>query len=143
MDFEFGYQALLLVCFLSATLLPFPSEAFVAGMVLAGYDIITVWMIAAVGNWLGSMTNYFLGTWLAFNKLEKWFRLSHQRMERFSGWFQRYGIWVTALSWVPFIGDPLMLVAGIFRVSLLPTLIIVFLVKSIRYGILIWLTIQV
>ena len=45
----------------------------------------------------------------------------------------RYGRWTLLLSWVPIIGDPLTLVAGVMREPLWSFLLIVSLAKTGRY----------
>ena len=58
---ECGYLALFVVCFLSATLLPFSSEAVLSAMIIADYDPILTVSVATAGNWLGSMFTYAMG----------------------------------------------------------------------------------
>jgi membrane protein YqaA with SNARE-associated domain len=55
-------------------------------------------------------------------------------MQRAARWFERYGIWCLLFSWVPVIGDPLTLVAGLAKVRLLPFFVLVLVGKSLRYA---------
>jgi membrane protein YqaA with SNARE-associated domain len=48
-------------------------------------------------------------------------------------WYRRYGRWTLLLSWVPVIGDPLTIVAGIMRESLAAFILLVALAKTARY----------
>ena len=55
------YLTLFFVAFASATLLPLGSEALLLYDISEGYTIGLLWLIASVGNTLGSMVNYWLG----------------------------------------------------------------------------------
>ena len=58
-------------------------------------------------------------------------------MTRAQVWFARWGLWTLLLSWVPVIGDPLTLVAGILRVQFGRFLMLVSFGKVARYGLLV------
>jgi membrane protein YqaA with SNARE-associated domain len=60
-------------------------------------------------------------------------------LERAQRYFQRYGWWVLLLSWLPVVGDPLTLVAGVMRMPLLPFVAVVALAKGARYAVLGWM----
>ena len=51
-------------------------------------------------------------------------------------WFARFGPAVLLLSWVPVVGDPLTVAAGVLRIRLLPFLIVVSIAKGGRYLVL-------
>ncbi|MEP2845606.1 MAG: DedA family protein, partial [Alphaproteobacteria bacterium] len=67
------------------------------------------------------------------------FPFSARQMGRASGWYQRWGYWSLLASWVPIIGDPLTLAAGMMREPLWRFLLIVTLAKGGRYLVLILL----
>ena len=48
-------------------------------------------------------------------------------------WYEKWGRWTLLLSWAPFIGDPITVIAGIFKVPLKTFLLIVALAKTSRY----------
>ena len=50
-----------------------------------------------------------------------------------SSWFSKYGKWTLFFSWVPVIGDPLTIVAGVFRVPIYTFILIVSIAKIMRY----------
>lgn len=68
-----------------------------------------MFVIASIGNCLGALTNVALGRWLAPRV--------RPRLEghRALAWAERWGGWCLLGSWLPIIGDPLMLVAGLLR----------------------------
>jgi membrane protein YqaA with SNARE-associated domain len=122
MSLEFaGLGGLFLAAFIASTLVPASSEAVLGGLVAGGaYDPWLLIATASAGNILGASVNWALGRWAAQTR---WVQDS-RNLARASAWFQRYGPWSLLLSWLPVIGDPLTLAAGVaglrFPVFLLP-----------------------
>jgi membrane protein YqaA with SNARE-associated domain len=114
MSLEFaGLGGLFLAAFIAATLFPASSEAVLGGLVASGaYDPWLLIATASVGNILGASVNWALGRWAAETHLVR----DNRHLARASSWFRRYGPWSLLLSWLPVIGDPLTLAAGIARV---------------------------
>jgi membrane protein YqaA with SNARE-associated domain len=98
-------------------------------------------VVASVGNVLGSLINWLLGRYLEHFRQRRWFPVSEVRLQQAQHWYARYGRWSLLLSWVPVIGDPLTLVAGIMRERLWVFLLIVALAKTARYALLATLTV--
>lgn len=110
-----GLGGLFLAAFVASTLFPASSEAVLAGLVASGaYDPWLLIGIASVGNVLGATVNWALGRWAAETR---WVQ-GHAQLARAGLWFQRYGPWSLLLSWLPVIGDPLTLAAGLARLRL-------------------------
>ncbi|MEK9661225.1 MAG: YqaA family protein [Alphaproteobacteria bacterium] len=129
-----GYGALFLVAFISATILPAQSEVGLAGLLLSGeYDVVWLIVIASIGNTLGAVLNWMLGRQVERFRDRRWFPVGPQPMDRALAWYRRYGRWSLLLSWLPFVGDPLTLVAGVLREPLWSFLLIVGVAKSARY----------
>jgi membrane protein YqaA with SNARE-associated domain len=140
---ELGYLGLFGGTFLSATIIPFASEAFVIAMLLGGYDPWMVVIIASIGNWTGGMTNYIIGYVLDYHVLEKRFRISPARLEKFRNWSQHYGIWLALITWVPIVGDPLTIALGFFRLTWWKVALLSFAGKALRYVVLAYSTLSV
>jgi membrane protein YqaA with SNARE-associated domain len=140
---ELGYLGLFGGTFLSATIIPFASEAFVIAMLLGGYDPWMVVIIASIGNWAGGMTNYIIGYVLDYHVLEKRFRISTARLEKFRTWSQHYGIWLAFITWVPILGDPLTIALGFFRLTWWKVALLSFAGKALRYVVLAYITLGV
>ncbi|MFS9605283.1 YqaA family protein, partial [Klebsiella pneumoniae] len=83
-----------------------------------------------------------LGRWVEHFKGRRWFPVSDKQMDKARGHYARWGHWTLLLSWVPIIGDPLTLVAGVMREPLWRFLLLVTLAKSVRYGVLAALTLH-
>ncbi|MBP2308211.1 YqaA family protein [Azospirillum melinis] len=133
-----AYGSLFLVALVAATIFPAQSELLLAGLHASGnyHDGLLV-LVATTGNVAGSTINWALGRYLMHFQDRRWFPVSRPLVERATGWYQRFGVWSLLLAWVPVIGDPLTLVAGILRVDLRLFLLLVTVGKLGRYVVLI------
>lgn len=129
--------------FFSATLLPGVSEATLAALFLNGHDAFSLWVVATVGNTLGSVVNWALGRYLLHFQDARWFPFKADRLERAQEWFEVRGVWALTLGWVPVIGDALTFVAGVLRTPLWIFILLVGLGKAVRYAVVIYLLGQV
>lgn len=90
-------------------------------------------MIATIGNVLGSLVNFALGWLAAGTTLAQKFGPSAHQIRRAQGFYRKYGRWSLLLSWLPVIGDPLTLVAGVMRERISIFLVLVTIAKLSRY----------
>ena len=135
-----AYGGLFLIAFLAATILPAQSEIGLAGLLLSGdYSVALLIVAASLGNTLGAVVNWALGRWIEHFRDRKWFPAKPEQLDKAVGWYHRYGRWSLLLSWMPFIGDPLTLAAGVLFWSFLA---IVSLAKTARYLILTAITLN-
>ena len=133
-----GYVGLFLSALLAATVLPFSSEAVLAGLMAAGdYDMIWLWFLASLGNVLGAAVNWGLGRFCLRWQDRRWFPVDKEKLDRAGRWFSRYGVWSLLLAWVPIIGDPLTFAAGVLRVNFWLFLLLVSIGKAGRYAVVI------
>ena len=129
-----AYLSLFLAAFLAATIIPAQSEGVLAGLLLTkDYPVWTLIAVASVGNTLGSLINWWLGRGIEHFKDRKWFPVKAKDLSKAQGWYARYGCWSLLLRWVPFIGDPITVAAGVMREKFLPFLLIVGAAKTLRY----------
>lgn len=112
---EYGYAGLFLAAFLAATILPFSSEVVFSALVFGGLNAWICVLCATFGNWLGGLTCYWLGHLGKIEWIEKWLRVSHDKIERARSWFRRYGDWVAFFSFLPVVGDIIAVAAGFMR----------------------------
>jgi membrane protein YqaA with SNARE-associated domain len=125
---------LFIAAFGAATLLPLQSEAVLLGLFIDGsYTPQLLILVASIGNVLGSCVNWWLGLKIEHYKNKKWFPVSEAKMQKAQNMYQKYGFWSLLLSWVPIIGDPITLIAGLLKENFLRFLIIVSLAKTGRY----------
>lgn len=120
--------------FLAATIIPAQSEAVLIGLLMKGeHTVMTLVLVATVGNVLGSCVNWWLGRFLEHYKNRRWFPVTPDALDRASRTYQRYGIWTLMFAWVPIIGDPLTVVAGVLRVPFALFVLFVTIGKAARY----------
>ena len=138
--FEVIYLSLFFISFLSATILPLSSELTLAGLITtSNYDNVLLLIVASFGNVLGSVVNWVLGFYSRNLTIKKWFPFKETQIERSSKWFNKFGKWSLLFAWVPILGDPLTLVAGLLRVRFLDFIILVAIGKASRYLIVFYL----
>ncbi len=125
---------LFLSSFLAATIFPLYSEAVLIGLDSSGnYNPFLLLMVATCGNVLGSCLNWILGRYLLHFQDRKWFFISPKKMQKYSNFYQRFGVWSLLFAWLPVIGDPLTFLAGTFKVNFWIFLVLVTIGKFLRY----------
>ncbi|MDC1200474.1 DedA family protein [Pelagibacteraceae bacterium] len=134
------YLSLFAISFLAATILPFSSELTLAGLIAtSNYDNLLLLIVVSFGNTLGSVVNWALGFYSRNLTTKKWFPFKETQIERSSKWFDKFGKLSLLFAWVPIIGDPLTLVAGLLRIGFLDFIILVAIGKVSRYIIVFYL----
>ncbi|MFW2468010.1 MAG: YqaA family protein, partial [Candidatus Puniceispirillaceae bacterium] len=90
-------------------------------------------LVATVGNVLGSVVNWVVGFYATRFQKRKWFPATPSQMQRAEKFYRKYGRYSLLLSWVPFIGDPITVIAGVLREPIFSFLLLVTIAKSARY----------
>jgi len=114
---QLGYLGLFLGSFLAATVVPFSSEILVTGMLVAGANKFYIFLFATLGNWLGSVSTYAIGLLGKLQWAEKFFKISHEKIEKQQRIIQKFGSWLSFFVWLPVIGDVFALALGFYKVS--------------------------
>jgi membrane protein YqaA with SNARE-associated domain len=131
-----SYIGLFVSAFLAATFFPASSEVVLTGLAATGeFDSGWLLVVASTGNTLGSVVNWLLGRFCLLWKDRPWFPAKPTTLDRAAAWFNRYGVWSLLLSWMPIIGDPITLVAGLLKVQFWKFLVLVAVAKTIRYAV--------
>jgi len=127
---EYGYLGLFLFSLLAATIIPISSESALIGAILNGLDISFILLWATAGNCLGTLINYFLGIIIGEKWINKKTQKSRQRAVYLS---KKYGWPALLLSWLPVIGDPITIIAGVLRWNFILFVSVVFSLRFLRY----------
>ena len=128
------YLSLFAAGFVAATILPMQSEALLAYQVTdPALSLPVLLAVATLGNVLGSTVNWVCGRFFRRFQDRRWFPVSPTRLSRAEAHYHRYGRWSLLASWMPVIGDPLTVVAGVMREPLPSFLFIVTIAKAARY----------
>lgn len=128
-----SYPMLFLASFLSSTLLPLASEAFVLAFIKFNFNPYLVLFIATLGNTLGSLSTYTLAFLGKQKILEKYFSNSLKKLEKLSINFNRFGAIFSFLSFLPIVGDIFVLGLGFAKYSLIRAIIFITIGKLSRY----------
>ena len=129
-----AYVGLFLAALAAGSILPVPSEAALVAMILTSDD--PAWIavaVATLGNVTGSVINWFMGRGIERLRGTRWFPASEASIERAGRWYHKYGRWSLLLSFIPIIGDPLTIIAGVLKESLWFFMIVVTIAKLGRY----------
>ena len=128
---DYGLVGLFLNSLLSATAIPLPTEILTSALLIGGENIFLVGLVLIVGSTTGGVLNYFIG--FGGNRLVSRFRrkrkddAKHEKkgkrlLDKF-GWSA-----VFFASWIPIIGDFVLISAGAKRMKF--TRFIIFMVSG-------------
>jgi membrane protein YqaA with SNARE-associated domain len=135
---DWGLPALVGVSFLAATLLPVASEWLLAALVANGAEPSLAVGLATLGNTLGALTTWAVGLWGSAWLGERVLRIGAAERRRARRWYHRWGSWSLLLAWLPVVGDPLCLAAGLMREPLWRFTLLVAAGKAARYAAVAW-----
>ncbi len=128
--------SLFLSALISSTLMPGGSEALLLYRLHEGGDPVTLVITATLGNVLGSCITYGMGRLGNEAVHHRWLRMDEASIARAERWFSRFGQPALLFAWLPVVGDPLCLVAGLLRSPFPLFVLLVSLGKAARYGLL-------
>lgn len=137
-----GYPALFLFSFLASTLIPLGSEWLLVTLIVQGFAPLPVVLVASAGNLLGACTSYGIGIYGSTFLITKVLRMGEHERRRAERFFASYGIWSLLLSWLPVIGDPLCVLAGMMKVGFGRFALLVLTGKAARYAAVAWATVE-
>ncbi len=131
----YQYFILFFWSLVAATFFPVSSEVFLAGMIQQNKDltILTVVIVATIGNVIGAIITFYMG-WkggeLVLNKMSDKNKKKYYKAEKI---VNRYGVYSMVLSWVPFIGDFIVLFGGVFKLPIWSSILWITIGKFLRY----------
>ena len=131
---SYTYLSLFFISFLAATVLPLGSEWFLTVMIVGGDSPQLLVAVATVGNDLGACTTYLIGVFGGPFLFERVLRIDQATHDKAVRRYERYGSWSLLFSWLPIVGDPLCLAAGVFRTGFARFTVLVLLAKLGRYS---------
>ena len=131
-----GLVGLFIGNLLAATVIPFSSDALYFAVLAATRQPLPCFIVATIGNWLGSVITYFMGRLGRWEWLEKWFKVKPETLQKQKEKVDKWGVWLALIAWVPFIGDVFAIALGFYRTKPLPTIILLLIGKALRF--LVW-----
>jgi membrane protein YqaA with SNARE-associated domain len=100
------------------------------------YPALLLLAVASAGNVLGAVINWFLGRESLRYADRRWFPVKPAALQSASKWYHRFGRWSLLGSWLPIVGDPLTVIAGVLREPFWSFLLLVTIAKTVRYAVL-------
>ncbi|MEI7525529.1 MAG: DedA family protein [Mariniphaga sp.] len=131
--YHYGLFGLFLAGFLSGSIFPFNSEAVLSLLIYSGFDVTSSLIMATAGNTLGGVSIYYLGYLGKMEWIEKYAKVKPEKIHAILPRLKRYGSVAASLSFVPIIGDVVILGLGFFRISPFFTLFFMIIGKIARY----------
>ncbi len=133
---DYGYWGMGVLAFLSGTVVPIASEVLLLFFLGIGLDALGITLVATFGNTLGGITCFMLGYLTSKERVQKLLRIPDRRMKRADALIQKYGYWVASVSFLPAIGEVLLVALGVMRVNKYKVLAVMAVGKLIRYSFL-------
>jgi len=131
-----GLFGLFLGCLLSATVFPFSSDALYIGILMATKQPMACLLVGTAGNWIGGAITYFLGRLAKWEWVEKVFKVTREKLEKQKPLIEKWGTWAALLSWIPFVGDVIVIALGFYRTPAVWTILFLLIGKFLRF--LVW-----
>jgi len=131
--YQYGLFGLFIAGFLSGSIFPFNSEAVLTLLIYSGFDVVSSLAAATAGNMLGGISIYYLGYLGKMEWIEKYAKVKQEKIHAILPRLNRFGAMAATLSFVPIIGDIVILALGFFRISPLLTIFFMLIGKVARY----------
>lgn len=132
-----GYWGMAVAAFIAGSVFPFSSEAVMVGLLALGLDPLKIGCFATVGNVLGSMFNYWVGTFGRIEWIEKYLHVKRESLAKAQKFVGGHGAWIGFFCFLPILGSGIAIALGMLRSNVVVTSISVFLGKAIRYAVII------
>lgn len=130
---DYGYWGMGVLAFLSGSVVPITSEVLLVFFLSIGLNAFWLTLVATFGNTLGGVTCFFVGMLADKERVFRMFKITPRRMQRADRIIQRYGFWAASISFVPVLGETLLVLLGIMRVSWWKVALVMAAGKLVRY----------
>lgn len=126
-----------LSAFLAGTVLPFSSEAVLLACVGCGLDPVMSVLSTTAGNVLGGLTCYGIGHLGRMEWIERYLGVSQRQLDRAARFLHGRGAWMALFSFLPVIGDAILVLLGLMRASVGVVSLSMTIGKLLRYALLV------
>ena len=131
---DYGYWGMGVLSFLSGSIVPIASEVLLLFFLGIGMNAMLLVIVATIGNTLGGITCFLMGYLADKDMVGRLFRIPEKRMRRADELIQKYGYWTAALSFLPALGEVILVALGIMRVNKYKVIAVMALGKFLRYA---------
>ncbi len=131
---DYGYWGMGVLSFLSGSVVPIASEVLLLFFLGLGMNAVLLTIVATIGNTFGGITCFMLGYLADKGAVYRLLHISEKRMRRADRLIQKYGYWTAAFSFVPAIGEVVLVALGVMRVNKYKVIAVMALGKFVRYA---------
>ncbi|MCD8282299.1 MAG: DedA family protein [Prevotella sp.] len=135
---SYGNEGMLVAAFLAGSVVPFSSEMVMVALFAAGADPYQLVLYGTLGNSLGSMTNYVLGSFGCLDWLEKWFHIRPEQLRKAEKFAAGKGALTGFFCFLPVLGSALAVALGLAKANIPLTFLSITAGKFIRYWLLVF-----
>ena len=135
---SYGYWGMLIAAFIAGSVFPWSSEAIMVGLLAAGLDPIGLIVYGTIGNVLGSMFNYWVGSFGRIDWIEKYLHVTKKSLDRAERFMNGHGAWIGFFAFLPLLGSAIAILLGLMRANMPITVISMTIGKLLRYIIIVY-----
>lgn len=135
---SYGYWGMLIAAFIAGSVFPWSSEAIMLGLLAAGLDPEGLIVYGTIGNVLGSMFNYWVGSFGRIDWIEKYLHVKKESLDRAERFMNGHGAWIGFFAFLPLLGSAIAILLGLMRANIPIAVISMTLGKLLRYIILVY-----
>ena len=135
---SYGYAGMFISAVIAGSFLPFSSEVVMMGLIGAGLKPVPLLIYATVGNWAGSMFNYYVGHLGKMEWIERYLHVDKAKLDRAQRFMGTRGAWMGFFAFLPVIGTAICIALGLMRANLPISAFSIFLGKIFRYLLIAW-----
>ncbi|MBQ0115656.1 MAG: DedA family protein [Bacteroidales bacterium] len=137
---QWGYIGLWFCSFIAGSVIPLSSEAIVVACIGFKMDPVGCCIAATIGNVMGGMTCYWMGTLGNMEWIVKYCHVTPEKLAKAQQYVARYGAWYALLAWIPILGSAITVALGYMHANKWITVLAMTIGKAIRYALLILAT---
>ena len=136
---QLGYLGVLISAFIAGSVIPLSSEAIVAAcLAKPGINLVLLLISATIGNVLGGMTCYWMGSKGKDEWVIKYAHVSPEKLARAQRMVSVHGAWFAILAWIPILGSAITVALGYMHANKWAVAFFMTIGKAIRYAVIIW-----
>jgi len=130
---DWGYIGLFLGSFMAASIIPFSSDILLVAMLAVGGNPVVCLLTATTGNWLGRLLLYFAGYAGKWEWIEKWFKVTQDKLKQQQAHIARFGSYLAFFSWLPVAGKVFAIALGFYKINPVKCAIFMLIGKFLRF----------
>ena len=135
---NYGYFGMLVAAFIAGSFFPFSSEAIMVGLQAAGLDPTMLIVYGTIGNVLGSLFNYWVGSMGKTEWIEKYLHVKKKDLDKARRFMAGKGAWSGLFTFLPILGSAIAILLGLMRANFPIVVVSITISKLFRYVLLVY-----